>query len=62
MSSPIDPPDRPVHDAATPDPNLVVNAALRLDGVMRDPDRDAEDKRHAIDALIRALERLRESL
>lgn len=46
----------------TPEPVLVVRAALRLRLIMDDPDRPAQDKRRAITALIRALKRLRESV
>jgi hypothetical protein len=56
-----DPPKGP-HEPDPPDLDLVVVAAQRLRAIVRDPDRSTRDKRRAIDALGRALVRLKKSL
>jgi hypothetical protein len=58
MSSP--PPER--DDPDPPDLLLVVLAAQRLREILADPDRSTRDKRRSIDALGRALVRLKKSL
>lgn len=60
MSSPI-PPDLP-QETHPPDLDLIVRVAERLREIVRDPDRTRADKRHAIDALGRALIRLKRAL
>jgi hypothetical protein len=52
----------PGQDDATPDLDLVVRAAKRLREIVNDPDRSRGDKRRAIDALGRALLRLKRSI
>lgn len=50
------------HEPDPPDLVLVVLAAQRLREILADPDRSRRDKRRAIDALGRALVRLKKSL
>lgn len=52
----------PAQDDAPPDLDLVVRAAKRLREIVNDPDRTAGDKRRAIDALGRALLRLKRAI
>jgi hypothetical protein len=60
---PNDPTERPaVQDPDPPDLDLVERAARRLRQILNDPDRSTADKRRAIDALGRALLRLKASL
>ena len=51
-----------VQDPDLPDLDLIVRAAKRMREILNDPDRSKGDKRRAIDALGRALLRLKESL
>jgi hypothetical protein len=51
-----------VQDPDPPDLDLVVKAAKRLREILNDPDRSKADKRRAIDALGRALLRLKRAL
>ena len=51
-----------VQDPDPPDLDRVVRAAQRLREILSDPARDTQDKRRAIDALGRALLRLKRSL
>lgn len=51
-----------VQDPDGPDFELVVQAAIRLREIFRDPERDNGAKRRAVDALGRALLRLKESV
>ena len=51
-----------VQDPDVPDTDLIVRAAKRMREILNDPDRSKADKRRAIDALGRALLRLKESL
>jgi hypothetical protein len=60
---PPEPTPRPAdQDPDPPDLDLVVRAAQRLRQILNDPDRAVADKRRAIDALGRALLRLKASL
>jgi len=60
---PPEPTARPAaQDPDPPDLDLVVRAAQRLRQIVNDPDRTTADKRRAIDALGRALLRLKASL
>lgn len=52
----------PAQDDTTPDLDLVVRAAKRLREIVNDPDRSLADKRRAVDALARALLRLKRAL
>lgn len=52
----------PAQDDAPPDLDLVVRAANRLREIFNDPDRTGGDKRRAIDALGRALLRLKRAI
>jgi len=61
MTQPTSEPPR-VQDPDPPDLDLVVRAAKRLRQILNDPDRSTGDKRRAIDALGRALLRLKASL
>lgn len=62
-TEPTEPTPRPqVQDPDPPDLDLVVRAANRLREILNDPDRTTQDKRRAIDALGRALLRLKTSL
>ena len=51
-----------VQDPDPPDLDLVVKAAKRLREILGDPERSTGDKRRAIDALGRALIRLKQAL
>jgi hypothetical protein len=51
-----------VQDPDPPDHDLVVRAAKRLREILNDPERSKGDKRRAIDALGRALLRLKQSI
>lgn len=62
-TGPTEPTPRPqVQDPDPPDLDLVVRAANRLREILNDPDRTTADKRRAIDALGRALLRLKQAL
>ena len=62
-TTPPEPTPRPaLQDPDPPDLDLVVRAANRLREILSDPDRTIQDKRRAIDALGRALLRLKASL
>lgn len=52
----------PVQDDGPPDLDLVVRAAIRLREILNDPDRPRADKRRAVDALGRALLRLKATI
>lgn len=52
----------PTQDPDPPDLDLVVRAAKRLREIVNDPDRTRGDKRRAIDALGRALLRLKRAI
>lgn len=51
-----------VQEPDPPDLDLIVRAAERMREIVNDPDRTKLDKRHAIDALGRALLRLKQAL
>ena len=51
-----------VQDPDGPDFELVAQAAIRLREIFRDPSRSKSDKRKAVDALGRALLRLKEHI
>lgn len=61
MSEPRGEPPR-VQDPDPPDLDLVVRAAVRLREIFNDRERSDADKRRAIDALGRALLRLKRAL
>lgn len=61
MTQPTGEPPR-VQDPDPPDLDLVVRAAVRMREIVNDPDRSHADKRRAIDALGRALIRLKRAL
>jgi hypothetical protein len=61
VSDPTGEPPR-VQDPDPPDLDLVVRAAKRLREILNDPDRTRAEKRRAIDALGRALLRLKRGL
>lgn len=60
-TTPGNPPEGPQEDEP-PDLVLVERAAKRLREILADPDRSRGDKRRAIDALGRALLRLKRSV
>lgn len=51
-----------VQDPDLPDLDLIVRAAQRMREIVNDPDRTRADKRRAVDALGRALLRLKDAL
>jgi hypothetical protein len=55
-------PNDPQQDPDPPDLDLIVRAAKNLREILNDPDRSHSDKRRAIDALGRALVRLKRAL
>lgn len=57
-----DPPNMGPQDPDPPDLRLIVRAAENLRPILEDPDRSTQDKRRAVDALGRALLRLKRSL
>jgi hypothetical protein len=62
-TTPPEPTARPeAQDPDPPDLDLVVRAVHRLRDILNDPERPTGDKRRAIDALGRALLRLKRSL
>jgi hypothetical protein len=62
MPTPTSEPPEGPQDPDPPDLALVVRAAQRLREILDDPDRSRGDKRRAIDALGRALLRLKRSV
>jgi hypothetical protein len=62
MSDALSDPPKGAQEPDPPDLDLVVVAAQRLRAIVRDPDRSRRDKARAIDALGRALVRLKKSL